>query len=173
MEPKKILTILSTSASLPEDIANFGVVGDVMVVNHQITDYIGPIKYAVSLHRDLLDDWMNQRKNLSLNTEDVVLFQDRHTCPVPLNTSGLLALWESQQLPYDEVRVLGLSADASGHYYDEGQGPFDNFEARFPFGNEDWIPLLKSWTNIRVASGNLLRLYPKITLTKNEELNNV
>lgn len=167
---KKILTILSTSRSLPEDIANFGVVGDVMVVNHQITDYIGDIKYAVSLHKDLLDDWMNKRKNLSLNTEDVVCFQDRHTCPVPLNTSGLLALWESQQLPYDEVRVLGLSADASGHYYDEGQGPFDNFEARFPFDNEDWVPLLKSWTNIRVASGNLLKLYPQI---ENEETTNV
>ena len=162
MNDKKILTILSTSRSLPEDIANFGVVGDVMVVNHQITDYTGDIKYAVSLHYDFLYDWMNKRKNLSLNTEDVTCFQDRHTCPVPLNTSGLLALWESQQLDYDEVRVLGLSADASGHYYDVGQGPFDNFEARFPFDNEDWIPILKSWTNIRVASGNLLKLYPQL-----------
>lgn len=169
MNNKRILTILSTSRSLPEDIKNFGVVGDVMVVNHQIVDYIDDIKYAVSLHKDCLDDWMNKRKNLSLNTEDVVCFQDRHTCPVPLNTSGLLALWESQQMDqYDEVRVLGLSADASGHYYDEGQGPFDNFEARFPFDNEDWIPILKSWTNIRVASGNLLKLYPQIEKNKED-----
>jgi len=170
--PKKILTILSTSHSLPEDIANFGVVGDVMVVNHQITDYTGEIKYAVSLHHNCLEDWMNKRKAAGLNTEGVVLLKDRHTCPVPLNTSGLLALWESQRLPkYDEVRVLGLSADNRGHYYDVGQPPHDNFEARFPFDNEDWLPYLKSWTNIRVASGNLLKLFKQIDLP--QENNNV
>lgn len=158
----KVLTILSTSKSLPDDIAKYGIIGDVMVVNHQIYDYTGDIKYAVSLHHDLLEDYMQRRRNNNLNTEGVVCFQDRHTCPVPLNTSGLLALWESQQMDYDEVRVLGLSADASGHYYDVGQGPFDNFEARFPFDNEDWAPILKSWTNVRVASGNLLKLFPQL-----------
>lgn len=169
---KRILTILSTSKSLPDDIEKYGVVGDVMVVNHQITDYIGDIKYAVSLHHDLLEDWINKRKALNLNTEGVVLLKDRHTCPVPLNTSGLLALWESQQVdpPYDEVRVLGLSADASGHYYDVGQAGYDDFQARFPFDNDDWTPILNSWTNIRVASGNLLRLYPQI---EKEEITNV
>lgn len=172
MDKKKILTILSTSHSLPEDIKKYGIIGDVMVVNHQIADYIGDIKYAVSLHHDCLADWMAKRKAAGLNTEGVTLFNDRHTCPVPLNTSGLLALWESQRLPeYDEVRVLGLSADNRGHYYDVGQEYYDNFEARFPFDNDDWLPILKSWTNIRVASGNLLRLYPQID--SNKENNNV
>jgi hypothetical protein len=168
----KVLTILGTSASLYKDIESCGVVGDVMAINHSIKDYAGDIKYAVCLHNDLLQDFMCSRKDSGFNTENVELFDSDCAYADKVNTSGLYALVLSQVLDYDEVRVLGISADNSGHYYADDAEASDNYESKFPFDNEEWIPIFKSWDNVKVASGNLLRLFPKITIN-NEVITDV
>ena len=158
----KVLTILSTGHTLTQDIEKYGIIGDVMVVNHSITDYSGHIDYAISIHKHLLESWMVERAEKNLNTSDVQLIYDDAECKLPVNTSGLLALWKSQQLDYDLVRVLGMPADNRGHYYDPDNEHADDFKSRFPFDNDQWLTEFSQWGNIRIASGNLLKLFPQI-----------
>lgn len=160
----KVLTILGTSASLFKDIETHGVRGDVLAVNHAVQDYSGHIKYAVSLHKKELEEFIANRKLNGYNTEDVISFTDEHPCAATINTSGLFALQLSQLLAYDEVRVLGISADSSGHYYDQPTAAIqhEDFTAKFPFDNDEWLPILNTWSNIKVASGNLLRLFKSL-----------
>jgi hypothetical protein len=162
----RVLTILGTSASLPSDIASFGVRGDVMAVNRAVVDYPWPILHAVSVHDDLLNVLMEFRAVNRRNVDGVLRHSDDGACPLAINTSGLYALWLSQQLDYDLVRVLGLSADTSGHYYDivpeVATGGPNDFLAKFPFDNEQWLEEFKGWTNVRVSSGNLLRLFHRL-----------
>lgn len=51
----KVLTIIGPSASIKEDIAKYGLVGDIMAVNRAIVDCPVDIKYAVSFHHDYMD----------------------------------------------------------------------------------------------------------------------
>ena len=154
----KVLTILGTSASLKDDIDKYGIEGDIMAVNRTIMDCHLPIKYAVSLHRDILDHFVEYRRIIKLNCDDVIKYQDRHMCNLTINTSGL-----SQRLGYDKVRVLGIAADSSGHYYDIGPTGVTDFAARWIGDNPDWIPEISKWANVEVASGNLLRWFPQLS----------
>ena len=155
----KVLTILGTSASLNDDIRKYGIVGDVMAVNRTIMDYTGRIKYAVSVHPELVELFMQYRRIIQANVDDVVV---RTGAGTGINTSGLLALVTAQQVGYDEVRVLGLSADSSGHYYDLYTAGRENFESKFPFDNDEWLDKINNWSNVKVASGNLSRLFPNL-----------
>lgn len=156
------LTILGTSASLNKDIVQHGIIGDVMVLNRTIMDYSGAIKYAVSIHEEYLNLYMMYRKMISANTYDVITFTSCKEDTPCINTSGLLALCVAQELGYDEIRVLGLSADDSGHYYDLYTTRIEDHTNRFPFDNDDWLSVFKTWSNVKVASGNLLRLFKSL-----------
>lgn len=137
-----------------------------MAVNRAIVDLPMPIKYAVSCHEKILNNFLDYRKCVKYNSDDVI-----RVCKSPIanlhpNTSGLLALVTAMHLGYDKVRVLGISADGSGHYYDLVSWG-ENYWPRWPAEHEDWIKEFATWTNIEVASGNLLKFFPQIKLTNN------
>jgi hypothetical protein len=170
-----VLTILCPSACLPEDVKKYGIIGDVMAVNRVILDCHVPIKYAVSFHHDILDGLMLLRKQHRRNTEDVERWTyhgHKYDHPkakfyiddMPINTSGLLALCIASKLGYKEIRVLGMAADNTGHYYDiiQGKSKTMDYATYFPFDNKQWLDRFKTWTNVKVASGNLLKIFPPI-----------
>lgn len=156
----KVLTILAPGACLREDIAKFGVVGKVMAVSAVIADYNGHIDYAVCVWDKTLDLWMQLRKCKNRNTEDVATYTRPLRCNIPINNSGLLALSLGHDLGYDEVRVLGMPVDATGHYYDIDAPGEKSLPYKFFYELKDeWETELKTWTNFSVASGNLLKYF--------------
>lgn len=160
----RVLTILGTSLSLRDDIQRCGVVGDVMAVNRTIVDYMLPIRYAVSVHPNLLHLFMEWRKFARLDVHGVEWHSNLMLCPLAVNTSGLFALWlAAEHLGYGEIRVLGMAADGTGHYYDITPGMrHDDFAERFPFDNPAWVEVMGKWRGVRVASGNLTSIFPRL-----------
>lgn len=149
------LTILAPGSRLKEDIAAYGIVGDVMVVNQCIVDYSGDIKYAVCCWDKYLDLLMKTRALKNRNTENVQTFTRPLREWFYINNSGLLALAIARSLEqYKEVRVLGMHVDRSGHYYDllpDG----NEYDLRFTFGVKECEDVMKTWTHFKTSPGNL------------------
>lgn len=168
----KVLTIIGPSASIKEDIAKYGLVGDIMAVNRAIVDCPIDVKYAVSFHHDYMDLLIKIRKLERRNSDNIeqwTYIGHKHDHPnakffeydLPINTSGLLALAIASKLNYSEVRVLGLSADASGHYYDLYKTN-ENYNLKIPYDEPKWRERFLTWKNIKVSSGNWLNIFPQI-----------
>lgn len=159
----KILTILAPGRCLLQDIAKYGIVGDVMAVSGVIADYTGTIKYAVGMWEEYIKALINLRKIRNRNVDNV----DIRTRPIfgniPINNSGLLALSLARSFGYDCIRVLGMPVDGSGHYYDIDDCGEKALPYRFLFElKEAWEEEFKTWDNVFVASGNLLKYFKQL-----------
>lgn len=145
-----------------------------MAINRSIIDLEIPINHAVSIHADHLPHWLKTRKLLNRNYEGVQLhtiaghdykdpaIREWAISPEP-NTSGLAAICIAQELGYNKIRVIGIPADNSGHYYDLNSNPNkEDFYLKFPFETDGWVEKFKSWNNVEVSSGNLLKLFPQL-----------
>lgn len=157
-----VLTILAPGSRLKEDIATYGIVGDVMAVNQCILDYSGDIKYAVCCWDKYLDLLMKLRELKNRNVENVQTFTRQLREWFYVNNSGLLALSIANSLSqYTEVRVLGMHVDRTGHYYDllpDG----NEYDLRFTFGVEECEEILKTWSHIKTSPGNLTKFFKLI-----------
>lgn len=161
----RVATVVGSSHSAPADVREFGYVGDVIAVNDAICYVPVPLTAAVSIHDDYLRACLAVRAARGLNADDVQVYSNSEIClPLAVNTSGLLALWIAAHAGYDEVRVLGISADSGGHFYDLSPkcSPQADYSGKFLTLGEDWREEMKKWGMMRVASGNLLSFFPRI-----------
>lgn len=156
------LTIIAPGECVKADIEKHGVVGDVMVVSGAIPDWPGDIKYAVCWWDKALDVLMQLRAIRGRNTGGVVTYTRPLWEQLHVNNSGLLALSLANKMKeYDEVRVLGMPVDRSGHYYDLVSDGND-LDNRFFFGVDEWKTVLPTWKKFKVASGNLLEYFEQL-----------
>lgn len=158
-------TIIGTARCVHEDIARYGIAGDVMVISHALAYLHGLVHHAVSMHWDLLARPLLQLREVGQKGNVLCL----HSWRTPVRTtlannhvwraaepkyaprgSGHFALLVAWSLGYSDIRLLGVPMDDSSHFYDLAGSTSGLL---FPDWCARWIVPEKTSTRIRSASG--------------------
>jgi len=182
----KALTIIGTAYCLQDDIDHYGVVGDVMAINHAIMDYKSKIHHACMCEfMKLGTKFINIRNMYGLNTNftmhtsaphyleyshdyDIKLINEFQTIlgikvqcwdtRRAIRNSGILGAMIGIALGYKSIRLLGIPGEGS-HYYDD----MHNSDGKY-FGVDFLSENVHLFSRVKSASGLTADILGKIEL---------
>jgi len=122
------LTIIGGGRSVWDDLDQFSINGDVMVVNDIGCHYHQRIQHWVTLHPEYMPGWLHYRighcygESVPPRTHSHKAHKDiqyHWNLPNVGGTSGLLACFIGLAMGYENIVLAGIPCDNSGHYFDK------------------------------------------------------
>ena len=103
------LLIVGSGRCVWDDLAKVDLPEDIMAVNDMIVHFPYKLKYAYSLNREMLKNWVALRK------DSPIQLSNRKP---KIKSSGVNAVFCGLDLGYEKITVCGIPFDNSGHYFE-------------------------------------------------------